>query len=126
MRPQLREMLNNLGGRIREFDDAYAEKVRNLVMAPQGDSSPMGVARSMAGAMMGSPITYGPAKVVTNGVERMPETIQEKLIGYGIPTIGATARYVVPGAGLTAAGMGLAELTGQFYDQASNTPVLPM
>ena len=56
----------------------------------------------------------------------MPETIKEYIMGYGFPAAGATARYVVPGAGLTAAGMGLAELTGQFYDQASNTPVLPM
>ena len=122
MRQQLREMLGNLGSRLNQFDVNYAEKVRDLVMAKPGDSSPMGVARSMTGLVAGtplsSPITFGLDDHVAN-------TFAERAARIGIPTASATARYVVPGAMITAAGAGLADLTQNFYDSMSETPVLP-
>ena len=59
------------------------------------------------------------------GVERMPKTIGEKLVGYGIPAASGAVRYGIPLAGLTAAGSALADLTGGLYEAASNTPILP-
>ena len=122
-RAKLTEMLSNLGGRLDEFDRSYADKVRNLIMAEQGDSSPMGVARGMTGLVVGSPLT----DPITFGLdEHVANNLTEKVVRAGMPATSALVRYGLPTAGLTAAGMGVAELTGQFYDQASNTPVLPM
>ena len=122
MRPQLREMLGNLGERIRNLDDAYADKVLNM-MAPDPN---MEGPRRIIGEVISAPLGYGVAKSSIDPKENMKGYLAETVGAYAIPATSAAVRYGLPAAGLTAAGMGLAELTGQFYDQASNTPVLPM
>lgn len=122
MRQQLREMLGNLGSRLNQFDENYADKVATLVMAPEGDSSPLGVARSMTGMVVGSPLTD---RIRFGHDDHVANTFAERAVRIGVPAASATARYVVPGAMITAAGAGLADLTQNFYDSMSDTPVLP-
>ena len=114
MRAALMDLLGKGGRKFQEFDDAYAQAFRDRVMYEQGDpraSTPMGVARNLVGAIGGSSVTRGPAMVVdSTGIERMPQTFGEKAIGYGIPAAGATARYVLPAAGVTLAGKGLMDI----------------
>ena len=121
MRPQLREMLGNLGERIRNLDDAYADKVREAI---QGDAQD-GPRRALS-EVLAAPLTYG----LGQSSHSFKTNPKGALLDYGaiagMQGLSAATRYGIPAAGLTAAGMGLAELTGQFYDQASNTPVLPM
>ena len=121
------EMLQNLGQRIvdalqgagkgiREFDDAYAEKVRNFIKLPQGhpdSNTVLGTARNAVGAVAGYPVTYPPA--VNTGAP--PQGLGEQLTAYGIqygmPVGGVAIRYGLPIAGVTAAGQGLMALSEQ-------------
>lgn len=132
------EMLKTIGQKVlnlfkaggksfQDFDDAYAEKVRNVVMPDNPDGSLGSVARSMGGLFMGSPVTHGPAPVrYEDGGYGSPRNVVEAIGAYGIPAIGATARYVVPGSVITAGAAGIADLTQNLYDSASDIPVLPM
>jgi hypothetical protein len=113
-------MLGNLGQRLRSFDDQYAHRVREAVIPSNPDGSMMSVGRGMAGGIIGTPLTYGLPEIDRPGGPRMIDRAAQ----LGMPAASATVRYVIPAAGLTAAGMQLAELTGGLYDYASEKPVL--
>lgn len=129
-RAKVESMLQNLGARVlealksggqqfRKFDDAYAGKVRDAFgVTDDSVSAPM---RKTVGAVLGSPATYGPSRPVdgATGRTRDFENIGERIGGYAIPATGALARYGVP----TAAAIGLADLTGRFYDAASEEEI---
>ena len=115
---QLQEMLGNLGQRLRSFDDQYAHRVREAVIPSNPDGSMMSVGRGMAGLIVGSPLTRGLPDIGND-----PRMI-DRMAQLAIPATSATVRYGIPAAGLTAAGMQLAELTGGLYDYASDKPVL--
>lgn len=121
MRVALMDLLGKGGERFRQFDDAYAQAVRNRLMLELGDprlSNPVGVARNMAGAFAGSPITHGPALMVrADGTEYLPETLLEKVAGYGTPAIGGMTRYVIPGAAITLAGQELMETMAEIEEK---------
>lgn len=120
MRVSLMDLLSKGGERFRQFDDAYAQAVRDKLMLESGDprlSNPVGVARNMAGAFAGAPITHGPALMVkADGTEYLPETLLEKVAGYGTPAIGGVSRYVLPTAGVTLAGKGLMDIISMLED----------
>ncbi len=115
---QLQEMLGNLGQRLRSFDDQYAQRVREAVIPSNPDGSMMSVGRGMAGSVMGAPLTHGLADVSQD-----PRMVNQ-VLKYAVPATSATVRYGIPAAGLTAAGMQLAQLTGGLYDYASEQPLL--
>ena len=115
---QLQEMLGNLGQRLRSFDDQYAQRVREAVIPSNPDGSMMSVGRGMAGLIVGSPLTRGLPDIGND-----PRMI-DKMAQLAIPATSATVRYAIPAAGLTAAGMQLAQLTNGLYDYASEKPVL--
>ena len=121
MRQQLREMFGNLGNRLRTIDDAYADKVLNMVAPDPEMTGP----RRVVGEVISAPLGYGVGKSSINPDENMKGYLAETMGAYAIPAASATARYVVPGAMITAAGAGLADLTQNFYDSMSDTPVLP-
>ena len=120
MRAALVDLLSKGGKKFQEFDDAYAAAVRDRMMIPEGDpraSSPIGIARNMAGAFGGAPVTHGPAAVVLrDGTERMPQGVLENVVSYGIPATGAAVRYALPVAGVSLAGRGLMDLVGGTED----------
>ena len=121
MRVALMDLLGKGGSKFREFDDAYAQAIRDRLMLESGDpslSNPLGVARNMVGAFAGSPITHGPARMVrADGTEYLPETLLEKVAGYGTPAIGGMTRYVIPGAAVTLAGKELMDTMAEIEEQ---------
>ena len=122
MRVALMDLLGKGGERFRQFDDAYAQAVRDKLMLESGDprlNNPLGVVRNMTGAFAGAPITHGPALMVrADGTEYLPETLLEKVAGYGTPAIGGVSRYVLPTAGVTLAGKGLIDIIDKINETA--------
>ena len=120
MRAALMDLLGKGGERFRKFDDAYAQAVRDKLMLESGDprlNNPVGVVRNMAGAFAGAPITHGPALMVrADGTEYLPETLVEKIAGYGTPAIGGVSRYVLPAAGVSLAGKGIVDIVSMLND----------
>ena len=104
-------MLANLGSRIRQIDDAYAQKVQDLIIPDSPSGSPLSVIRSMGGAIVGSPLTHGLPQLDAN-----PRMI-ERVAQYAIPATSATVRYALPVAGVTLAGQQLLELTNRLYNK---------
>ena len=111
-----------IGKRLGELDKQYADKVRDFIVPNKPDGSAISVGRGMTGHILGSPLA---AKITFGEDEHMAQTLAEKLVRGAVPAASATARYVVPGAMMTAAGAGLADLTQNFYDSMADTPVLP-
>jgi len=120
MRVALMDLLGKGGERFRKFDDAYSQAVRDKLMLESGDprlNNPVGVARNMAGAFAGAPITHGPALMVrADGTEYLPETLVEKIAGYGTPVIGGVSRYALPAAGAALAGKGIVDTSRSIVD----------
>ena len=121
--------LANLGKRLQQFDERYAEKVRDLVMT-EPDGSKLTTARNFVGGLAGFPAQHVTPVMEMDQARSLlqagiPMGLAEGVMGAVPGTVGATARYVVPGAMITAAGAGLADLTSNFYESMSNTPVLP-
>ena len=119
MRQQLREMLGNLGSRIREVDDTYGNKVQQLI---QGNSDE-GPRRAIA-EIVSAPLTYGMATSSHSIKDNPLKFLGDHAAALGIQGASAGVRYGLPAAGLTAAGAGLVDLTANFYESMSNTPVL--
>ena len=118
----MREQLRKAGMAIRNFDDAYAEKVRDL-----GEKVP-GVG-PLIQLTAGMPLTYkgqartpqelamdqamsgkGPASKAA--VQR--HAIAEEAFGYGTLATSAAARYALPAGGVTLAGAGIIDLASRF------------
>ena len=120
MRVALMDLLGKGGERFRKFDDAYAQAVRDRLMLESGDprlNNPVGVVRNMAGAFAGAPITHGPALMVrADGTEYLPETLVEKIAGYGTPVVGGVSRYALPAAGVSLAGKGIVDFVSMLND----------
>ncbi len=110
---QVLELLSRGGNKIREFDDAYAAKVREAVMPSNPDGSMMSVGRNMVGATIGAPLTHG-----LSDVSQDPRMINQ-VLKYAVPATSAGVRYGLPAAGA----VGLAELTGNLYDYASDQTI---
>ena len=120
MREALMDLLGKGGERFRKFDDAYAQAVWDRLMLESGDprlNNPVGVVRNMAGAFAGAPITHGPALMVrADGSEYLPETLVEKIAGYGTPAVGGVSRYVLPATGGYMAGKGIVDIVSMLSD----------
>ena len=121
----MRELLRKAGTAIRNFDDAYADKVRTGMA-----DKPGGV---LAGIVGGMPITHGVAPSPTeelamsfaksnNGPASKGQIQRHQAIemGVGGAVLAANAgvRYGLPAAGVTLAGKGLYDLTTQFGNEA--------
>ena len=123
MREALMDLLGKGGERFRKFDDAYAQAVRDRLMLESGDprlNNPVGVVRNMAGAFAGAPITHGPALMVrADGTEYLPETLVEKIAGYGTPLVGGVSRYALPAAGAALVGKGIVDTSRNIVDLVS-------
>ena len=93
---KVKDGLRKAGSSLREFDDAYAAKVRE-------GASPFVQLTS------GFPITYAPGGTAT-----------EKAAAYGMMGVNAAARYALPAGGVTLAGKGLYDLTQMMMGQQTS------
>ena len=80
----------------------------------------MSTVRNTVAPVIGAPLTYGLPVIDRPG----GPTLIDRAAQLAIPASSATVRYVIPAAGLTAAGMQLAQLTNGMYDYASEQPLL--
>tara|TARA_R100000951_G_scaffold75959_2_gene64067 strand:- start:97 stop:465 length:369 start_codon:yes stop_codon:yes gene_type:complete len=106
--------LRMAGVKVREFDDAYANKLAEYIgsFKPENASMGQGV-QAAAGLVAGVPATRKFAVEEENDILRA-------LMGYGVPAVNAGVRYGVPAAGL----IGLQQGISGLYDLASQTPVM--
>ena len=101
------------GAQLRQFDDMYADKVRDAIVLPEGDprgGTPMGVVRNMTGEIVGSPITRGLGSIEGVDPNDRLTMLAHQALKYGQPVASAGARYVLPAAGVTLAGKGLMDV----------------
>lgn len=118
-----------IGKRLGKLDERYAQAVRDRIMK-EPDGSKLTTLRNTIGAFAGSPVGFEKPQMSLDEMRGIlsagiPMGAAEAVLGSVPAAAGITARYVVPGAMITAAGAGLADLTQNFYDSMSNTPVLP-
>jgi len=123
------EMLSNIGRQVlsllqaggdkaRQFDDAYSKRVMDTIMADEGGV--MAVPRGFLAASLGSPLTHGVGKSTIDKAKNPIGHRLETLYAHSMPVTSGIARYGVPAA----AALGLAELTGEMYDYASEQPMV--
>ena len=123
MRQRLTEMLTNLGGRIREVDDAYGRRVAELIypQAQRGTGGFGSTARALVAETAGYPATYAPAAVEGIRFADQPALYSaQRALTYALPVGGVAVRYGLPIAGVTAAGQALNELTRRIYELESS------
>ena len=104
-------MLGRLAGGIRAFDDAYSAKIAGMY----SNANPAVQAASyMVGGAHPS-FRKGQVEVKPDAGRR--EKAMAEAINYALPIANAVPKYVIPAAGITAAGMGLLELTDAMNQQ---------
>ena len=127
-RAKVESMLQNLGARVlealksggqkfREFDDAYAGKVRDMFGVEEVGTNKI---RQGIGVAAGYPVTYPRSRSTADPVKNPMGYRAQEAASYALPVAGGLARYGVP----TAAAIGLADLTGRLYDAASEEEIL--
>lgn len=116
MRQQIQEGFRKAGKSLQNFDDAYSQKAYEFLL---GDPEKAGFVRSMAAGTLSSPLTPGTVTPREGASNR--EIMFEKLLQVGSPVIGGAVRYGLPAAGVTAAGMGLAQLANSLGQQTQST-----
>ena len=107
------QALRMAGSKVRSFDDAYADKVAELIarQSTKGGDLRQGINAATAMAA-GAPATRVFPVEENNAVLR-------NLMGYGVPALNAGVRYGVPLLGAKLAADGI----GAVYDAAAQTPV---
>ena len=113
MRKQIMDSLRMAGQNVRNFDDAYANKLAEYIgsFKPQNASMGQGL-QVAAGLGAGVPATRKFAVEEENDILRA-------LMGYGVPAVNAGVRYGVPAAGL----IGVAGMLNNGYQQLSQVDV---
>lgn len=111
-----RELLRKAGEGLRNFDDAYSAKIRDMYEVA-----------SPAVQAMGYTVGGGYPSLRKGVVEREigPETrgqqLRRQVMEYALPAANAVPKYVLPAAGITLAGQGLMSLTQGLNQQSSGT-----
>jgi len=120
MRQQLRDGMMSVGRNIRNFDDAYSQKIAQMY---EGANPVVQAASYMMGGAHPSLRRAELSREI--GAETRNQQMLRRAMEYGVPAMNAVPKYVLPAAGVTAAGMGLIELTNAFTDQQTPTTVMP-
>ena len=117
-RQQLMEMLGALNERIRsaavtgrekflDFDQAYADRLHNAIYPPDANNPIMGA----ISGHISTPLRNSLPNMIYDGNETFAQKMMGEAYRYTAPVTNATARYLLPAAGVTAAGKGLYDLT---------------
>lgn len=114
---KLREVLGNAGRRVRDFDRAYADKVVDAYQRGYTSQHDMPMWKNIGSVLGGQPIG----------------TASEAFVGEpfrgaraAVNTANVAARYALPAGLVTAAGMGLADLTARLTGSQQTDSQLPM
>ena len=114
-------ILRRAGTSLRDMDDAYSAKIGQLY---EGANPAVQAAASMVG---GAHPSLRKGEVDRQiGPETRMQQIGRNAIEYGLPAMNAVPKYVLPAAGVTAAGQGLMALAQMMSpDQQSSGTVMP-
>lgn len=112
-------MLRKAYQALENFDQRYADALGDLVEGDPKGTGPVHNARKGLATLLNSYLR--PHDLELDGSETAGMVALGRVMqGVGTGTA-ATVRYALPGAGITAAGAGLAELTGLFKQQTEAT-----
>ena len=107
-------ILGRIGRGMRGFDDAYSAKIGQMYE----DANP--VVKAAAYTVGGAHPSFRFAE------PEMSDGAMKTALQYGVPIVNAVPKYVLPTAGITAAGMGLIELAQALSpDQQSSGTLMP-
>ena len=108
-RQMIMDNLRKAGSRINDFDKMYSDAVKQRVY---GDD-PRGMKGWIADFLGGR---VGDVEIDEEILKELPNYIQAgaRAVQYGVPTVGYTARYIAPAAGVTLAGKGLIDIANSF------------
>lgn len=111
--------LRKAGDSIRDFDLAYGKRVSDVI---NGSEEQPGAVRNFISLAAGWPARISPL-IREPGDENLPRTavMAMRAAQVGLPAVGATVRYGLPAAGVTAAGVGLYDLTQSMSQQTQGT-----
>ncbi len=111
--------LRKAGKALEDFDIRYGDAVYKAA-GPDKDSTNM--PRAMLADLISTPIM--PGKVIDDGTENIPMAMKvaAQAYNYGAPAVSFTARYGIPGAGITAAGVGIGNLANSMRQAFAPTP----
>jgi len=107
-------MLGRLAGGIRSFDDAYSAKIAGMY----SNANPAVQAAAYMGGGAHPSFRKGQVEVKPDAGER--ERAMAEVMNYALPIVNAVPKYVLPAAGVTAAGQGLLELAASLNQQSGN------
>jgi len=115
-------ILGRMGRGLRGLDDAYSAQIASMY---EGANPAVQAAAYMVGGAHPS-LRKGIVQDRPIGPETQMQQISRNAIEYGLPVVNAVPKYVLPAAGITAAGMGLIEVAQALSpDQQSSGTLMP-
>ncbi len=122
MRQQIMNGLRKAGEGIRSIDDAYSAKLLKRVdsiaegIEAKGSPNAAQIMGITGAGMLSQPSLRKYSEIGKDGT---PNDVPA-WAAYGIPAASATAKYVMPAAGVTLAGKGLIDLASQIGQQTQS------
>ena len=116
MRQQIQEGFRKAGKSLQDLDYAYSDKVNAFLL---GDPEKASMVRQIGSGILSHPLT--PDRIEFDANDTRKEKILGRAYQVTTPVIGGAVRYGLPAAGVTAAGMGLAELANSLGQQTEST-----
>ncbi len=122
MRQQIMDGLRKAGEGIRNIDDAYSAKLLKRVdsiaegIEAKGSPNAAQIMGITGAGMLSQPSLRKYSEIGKDGT---PNDVPA-WAAYGIPAASATAKYVIPAAGVTLAGKGLIDLASQIGQQTQS------
>lgn len=106
-----RDLLRKAGQKIQAFDEAYGDRFSKAIVEPLDER------------FRGNPLILPAVLASEPAFRKYSEADYEvpKIAAYGVPAVAATARYVVPAAGVGLAAKGIYDLTQSLNQQTSGT-----
>ena len=122
MRQQIMNGLRKAGEGIRSIDDAYSAKLMDRIdsiaegIEAKGSPNAAQIMGITGAGMLSQPSLRKYSEIGKDGT---PNDVPA-WAAYGIPAASATAKYVIPAAGVTLAGKGLIDLASQIGQQTQS------
>ncbi len=112
--------LRKAGQGMRNFDEAYSAKIGELY-----EDAPPAI-RTAAYTMGGATPSFQRIPMEREiGAETRGEQAMRRGAEYAVPIANAVPKYVLPGAGVTMAGMALIDLTSAMTSQQTQSAIMP-
>lgn len=108
--------LRKAGEAIRNFDDRYSEKIRD--MYTQDSTNPV---VGSVGLMLGGSIPSTRKLDTARQDDSWQQKTMAAAMSYGLPAVNTIPKYVLPAAGVTLAGEGLIDMAEMIGQQTNST-----